>query len=74
MLQIMIKIFKNNGLEAVKCDIGIDFDPNLHNAMFEVPTADVQAGKIASIVKQGYTLKGRVIRAADVGIARAMDD
>ena len=72
-MQIMMKVFKQNGLEAVECDVGTAFDPNVHNAMFEVPTADVEPGTIAAVIKQGYTLKGRVIRAADVGVARAAD-
>lgn len=66
----MMKVFKENGLEAVDCEVGAVFDPNVHNAMFEVPDSSVEAGKVAAIVKRGYTLKGRVIRAADVGVAR----
>jgi molecular chaperone GrpE len=67
----MMKAFSKNGLEPVECEVGADFDPNLHNAMFEVPTQDVEAGKIAAVIKQGYALRGRVIRATDVGIAQA---
>lgn len=72
-LQIMMKIFKDNGLEKVETEVGGSFDPNLHNAMFEVPTADMQAGRIAAVMKQGYVLNGRVIRASDVGVAKALD-
>jgi molecular chaperone GrpE (heat shock protein) len=70
LLQIMLKVFKSNGLEPVDCDVGHEFDPNQHNAMFELPTADVEDGKVATVVKRGWSLKGRVIRATDVGIAR----
>jgi molecular chaperone GrpE len=72
-MQIMLKILKENGLEKVESEIGGRFDPNVHNAMFELSTADIEVGRIASIVKQGYVLNGRVIRAADVGIAKAPD-
>ena len=72
-VQIMLKVFGNNGLEPVECDVGQAFDPNVHNAMFELPTAEVEQGKIGAVVKRGYTLKGRVIRATDVGIARPVE-
>eukprot|EP01025_Chloroclados_australasicus_P063617 TRINITY_DN8426_c0_g1_i6.p1 TRINITY_DN8426_c0_g1~~TRINITY_DN8426_c0_g1_i6.p1 ORF type:complete len:265 (+),score=38.78 TRINITY_DN8426_c0_g1_i6:124-918(+) len=71
--KVMIKIFRDNGLEPIESTVGDDFDPNLHNAMFEIPTSDYEPGKIASVIKTGYTLHGRVIRAADVGVARAAD-
>lgn len=66
----MLKVFAKNGVEPVECEVGSEFDPNVHNAMFEVPTGDVEAGKVAAIVKRGFTLHGRVIRATDVGIAQ----
>jgi molecular chaperone GrpE len=70
----MLKIFKDNGIERVEVKVGDEFDPNSQNAMFEIPTADVEPGRIAAIVKKGYTLHGRVIRAADVGVARPVVD
>lgn len=73
LLQIMMKIFKDNGLEKVETEVGGPFDPNLHNAMFEVPTADMEVGRIAAVMKQGYALNGRIIRAADVGVAKPLD-
>jgi molecular chaperone GrpE len=72
-LQIMMKIFKDNGLEKVETEVGGVFNPNLHNAMFEVPTADMEVGRIAAVMKQGYSLNGRIIRAADVGVAKSLD-
>jgi molecular chaperone GrpE len=72
-LQILMKIFKDNGLEKVETVVGGTFDPNLHNAMFEVPTADMEVGRIAAVMKQGYSLNGRIIRAADVGVAKSLD-
>jgi molecular chaperone GrpE len=72
-VQIMLKIFKENGLEAVESEVGQDFDPRAHNAMFEIPTADVEPGRIAAIVKRGYVLNGRVIRATDVGVAKPLE-
>jgi molecular chaperone GrpE len=70
-VQIMMKAFKQNGLEPVECEVGADFDPNVHNAVFETPAGDVSPGKIAAVIKRGYKLHNRVIRATDVGIAQA---
>lgn len=73
-MQVMLKIFQENGLEKVETEVGGEFDPNIHNAMFEVPTADIEAGRVAAVIKAGYTLNGRVIRAAGVGIAKPLED
>lgn len=43
------------------------FDPNLHDALFQIPNADKPAGTIGQVVKVGYKMKDRVIRAAQVG-------
>eukprot|EP00892_Ulva_mutabilis_P009136 jgi/Ulvmu1/6595/UM003_0232.1 len=72
--KIMLKIFQENGLEQVPTEVGGEFDPNVHNAMFEVPSADVPPGRVAAIIKHGYALNGRVIRAAGVGVARPLDE
>ena len=43
------------------------FDPNHHDALFQIPDATKPAGTIGTVVKPGYKLKDRVIRAAQVG-------
>ena len=45
---------------------GDDFDPNLHEALFQVPGGD--SGKVAQISQIGYKLHGRTIRPAKVGV------
>lgn len=46
---------------------GEKFDPNFHEALFQVPDASKEADIIASVVKSGYKLKDRVLRPAQVG-------
>lgn len=59
-----MKVNKIEALNAV-------FDPNFHQAMFEVPVEQPeQAGKIANIVQEGYTIGERVLRPALVGITK----
>ncbi|EFN57477.1 hypothetical protein CHLNCDRAFT_11196, partial [Chlorella variabilis] len=49
--------------------LGDKFDPNLHNALFEVPDATKDPGTVAVVVKRGYELNERVVRAAEVGVS-----
>ena len=62
----MLKVFKKEGLERYG-KVGDKFDPNLHDAMFTVDDPDAEPGTIAQVIKTGYTLHDRVIRAAQVG-------
>ena len=49
---------------------GERFDPNLHEALFEVPDESVPAGTVAQVVESGYTIADRVLRPAKVGVAK----
>ena len=63
---LLAKAFGEHGL--VKCgEKGEKFDPNLHEALFEMPDPSAEPGTIGQILKVGYVLKGRVVRPAQVG-------
>jgi molecular chaperone GrpE len=49
---------------------GQKFDPNLHQAMFELPDPSVPAGTVVQVMQPGYTIGERVLRPALVGIAK----
>lgn len=49
------------------------FDPNAHQAMSMVPSADVPPNTVIAVMQKGYDLNGRVIRPAMVMIAKAVD-
>jgi len=49
---------------------GEKFDPNLHQAMFEVPDATVPAGSVVQVVQPGYMIGERVLRPALVGVSK----
>ena len=49
---------------------GKKFDPNLHEALFEVPDESVPAGTVLQVVETGYAIGERVLRPAKVGISR----
>ncbi|WP_185966524.1 nucleotide exchange factor GrpE [Methylosinus sporium] len=49
---------------------GQRFDPNQHEALFEIPDESVPNGTVAQVVEPGYTIGERVLRPAKVGVAR----
>ncbi len=51
--------------------LGQPFDPNQHEAIQQVASTDVPAGHVAAEFAQGYTIGGRLLRAAMVGVAAA---
>jgi molecular chaperone GrpE len=51
------------------------FDPALHDALFNLPAEnEMQVGTIGSVLKTGYKLKDRVIRAAEVGTRQSQEN
>lgn len=63
-------IFARHGVEKIDPQ-GKKFDHNLHEAMFELPTADAAPGTVVQVVQAGYVIRDRLLRAARVGIAKA---
>lgn len=49
---------------------GEKFDPNFHQAMYEVPDPQVPAGTVVQVVQTGYAIGERVLRPAMVAVAK----
>ncbi len=49
---------------------GQKFDPNFHEALFEIPDESVASGTVAQVVEDGFAIGERVLRPAKVGVAR----
>jgi molecular chaperone GrpE len=49
---------------------GEKFDPNVHQAMFEVPNPSVPAGSVVEVVAPGYMIGERMLRPAMVGVSK----
>lgn len=64
---VLIKALQRHGVDRVNPE-GEVFDPNKHEALFQAPMSDKTAGTIFAVQKMGYTLKGRVLRPAQVGV------
>jgi len=65
----LLTVFKKHGIEKVE-PLGQSFDHHLHQAMFEVEDKDQPAGTIVHVLQPGYTLNGRLLRPAMVGVAK----
>lgn len=65
-------VFARHGIAKVEA-MGRKLDPNRHQAMFEVPTADAEPGTILQEMQAGYMLKDRLLRPALVGVAKAAE-
>lgn len=64
----LLDVLKKEGLEEIDAE-GKPFDPELHEAVMQVE-ADVPEGHVAEVMRTGYRLKGRVLRAAMVSVSK----
>jgi len=65
-------VFARHGVSKVSA-LGETLDPNRHQAMMEVPSADAAPGTIVQEIQSGYMIKDRLLRPALVGVARKPD-
>ncbi|KAK3824732.1 MAG: co-chaperone GrpE [Benniella sp.] len=68
----LLKTFKRYGVEPYD-PINEKFDPNLHQANFQVPMPGKEPGTVFDVQKIGYMIKGRVLRPAQVGVVQGTD-
>ena len=65
----LLKVLEKHGVKKFE-PLDEKFDPNLHQAMYEVPDASRPAGTVARVIQPGYMIGERVLRPALVGIAK----
>jgi molecular chaperone GrpE len=65
----MLSALERHGVKKLEPE-GEKFDPNYHQAMFEVPNPGVPNGTVVQVVQTGYVIGDRVLRPALVGIAK----
>jgi molecular chaperone GrpE len=65
----LLKVLEKRGVKKLEPQ-GTKFDPNLHQAMYEVPDASVPPGTVVQVVQSGYTIGDRVLRPALVAVAK----
>lgn len=65
----LLGAFERNGVARIE-PLGEAFDPNRHEAMFEIPDPSTPSGTVVQILQPGYMLHERLLRAAMVGVAK----
>eukprot|EP00537_Pseudo-nitzschia_pungens_P003198 CAMPEP_0172358466 /NCGR_PEP_ID=MMETSP1060-20121228/2783_1 /TAXON_ID=37318 /ORGANISM="Pseudo-nitzschia pungens, Strain cf. cingulata" /LENGTH=266 /DNA_ID=CAMNT_0013079697 /DNA_START=165 /DNA_END=965 /DNA_ORIENTATION=+ len=66
----LVKALRSNGVEAFCETPGDEFDAEKHQALMEYVDPNATPGTVGTVMKKGYTLNGRVLRAAEVGIIK----
>ncbi len=65
----LLKVLERHGVKRFDPK-GAKFDPNFHQAIFEVCDANVPAGSVAQVIQPGYVIGERVLRPAIVGVSK----
>jgi len=65
----LLKVLEKHGVKKFE-PLGEKFDPNLHQAMLELPDPSLPAGTVAQVIQPGYMIGERVLRPALVAVAK----
>lgn len=68
-LREVVHNFANHGIDLIAPQVGDRFDPQEHQAMFEAPVPDTKAGDIIQVMAEGFRMKDRLLRPAQVGVS-----
>ncbi len=66
----LLNTFQRYGIRRL-VTVGEKFDPNMHQALFEVPTSERPPGTVMQEVQSGFAIGDRCLRPAMVGVAKA---
>lgn len=65
----LMKALEKNGIRKIEPQ-GEKFDPNLHQAMYEVPDPSVPSGTVVQVVQPGHVIGERILRPALVAVSK----
>jgi molecular chaperone GrpE len=69
-LKSLQDVVRKYGIEIVG-DINVPFNPDVHQAMSLMESADHQPNHVMMVMQKGYTLNGRLLRPAMVAVSKA---
>ena len=67
-LESFIKVLNKHGVEVIATDC--EFDPNLHECLMQVPSADKNDGEILQTLQKGFVYKQRILRPSMVSVVK----
>jgi molecular chaperone GrpE len=65
----LLNVLERHGVTRIE-PLGARFDPNCHQAMYEVQKADVPEGTVVEVMQAGYVIGDRCLRPALVAVAK----
>ena len=68
-LKLFVSTLEKAGI-AIVDPLGEPFDPQLHEAIAMVPNPDAEPNSVMDVMQRGYTLNGRLVRAAKVVVVK----
>ncbi len=68
----LLAAFERRGLTRIE-PMGEKFDPNFHQAMFEVPDNSHPVGTVVQVLAPGWVIHERLLRPAMVGVSKAAE-
>ena len=66
----LLNVFQRYNIRKVET-VGVKFDPNYHQALFEMPTSAHPPGTVVQEMQSGFAIGERCLRPAMVGVAKA---
>jgi len=69
-MKLFLDVARKAGVEQLD-PLGEPFDPQHHEAMAMVPNPDMEPNSVMQVMQKGYTLNGRLVRAAMVVVSKA---
>jgi molecular chaperone GrpE len=66
----LLQVFQRHGIRKLET-VGQKFDPNYHQAIYEVPTSEKPPGIVMQELQSGYAVGDRCLRPAMVGVSKA---
>lgn len=69
----LLRALAANGVKKIEA-MGLAFDPNLHEVLFEVEMPGSAAGTVVQVIEHGYMIHDRLLRPARVGVAKGAAD
>jgi molecular chaperone GrpE len=67
----LLAVLQRHGVTRIECGPGTPFDPNLHEAVSQQPSPDVEPGQVVQVLQNGFLIHDRVLRPASVVVAAA---
>ena len=65
----LMNVLEKHGVKRIE-PLGQKFDPNRHQAMFEIEDASVPSGSVVQVMQSGYLIGDRMLRPALVAVSK----